>query len=130
MTPTKIVLAFAAMTSLLTVFAIQRLPGDERIEVPKVADEVQTSVVKKTDMVRQIDMVAPPVAAMSKPVVTERIVPEAPVATPPVAATEEGEQRPAKKSKQVYASAESNVCTRHNMRKVMTRGGKSWRCRR
>lgn len=25
---------------------------------------------------------------------------------------------------------ERNVCTKHNMRKVMTRGGRSWRCRR
>jgi len=25
---------------------------------------------------------------------------------------------------------ESNVCTRHNMHKVYTRGGRSWRCRR
>jgi hypothetical protein len=27
-------------------------------------------------------------------------------------------------------TAERNVCTRHGMRKVLTRGGKSWRCRR
>jgi hypothetical protein len=25
---------------------------------------------------------------------------------------------------------ERNVCTRHQMRKVITRGGKSWRCRK
>jgi hypothetical protein len=27
------------------------------------------------------------------------------------------------------AEVESNVCTRHNMRKVTIRGGKSWRCK-
>jgi hypothetical protein len=25
---------------------------------------------------------------------------------------------------------ESNICTRHHLRKVITRGGRSWRCRR
>ena len=28
------------------------------------------------------------------------------------------------------APAESNVCTRKGLRKVMTRGGRSWRCRK
>jgi hypothetical protein len=41
--------------------------------------------------------------------------------------------KPAKiKPKHVERHAESrgNICTRHHMRKVITRGGKSWRCRR
>ena len=29
-----------------------------------------------------------------------------------------------------HAESRGNVCTRHGMHKVITRGGKSWRCRR
>lgn len=32
--------------------------------------------------------------------------------------------------KHVEQVVEHNVCTRHHLRKVITRGGKSWRCRR
>ena len=32
--------------------------------------------------------------------------------------------------KHVEQVVERNVCTRHHMHKVITRGGKSWRCRR
>ena len=36
-TPLRVMAVFTAMTTLLMVFAIQRVPGDERIEVPKPA---------------------------------------------------------------------------------------------
>ena len=29
-----------------------------------------------------------------------------------------------------HQQPEQNICTRHGMHKVITRGGKSWRCRR
>jgi hypothetical protein len=120
-TPTKILLAFSAMTALLMVFAIQRLPGDERIEIPNTAPPVQTSVVTKTaDPIRIIETV--------RPVATERIVPDAPVKVVPpvkmVSPIEQDEQPVARQR------SEQNVCTRHGMKKVITRGGRSWRCRR
>ena len=129
MSPIKMLLAFAAMTSLLAVLAIQRLPGDDRIEVP-VAQFVetppaQTSVATKSDPVRIIETVRPE----PKPVVTERVVPDAPGREPPVAKVdEEATERPAVRRMR-QARAESNVCTRHNMRKVMV-GKYRWRCRR
>ena len=139
LTPVKI-LGAVAMAALILTFAIQRIPGAERIEVPKPtikeaqfdaawADNFQTAVAKKQDRVRQIDMGNPVVASTeSKPVVTERIVPEAPSSVPPVVMTQE--DKPASRGRRRYAeSGESNVCTRHHLRKVVTRGGKSWRCR-
>ena len=125
MTPTKILLAFSAMTALLMVFAIQRLPGDERIEIPNTAPPVQTNVVAKTaDPIRVIETVRPE----PKPVLTERIIPDAPVKVVPpvkmVSPIEQDEQPVARQR------SEQNVCTRHGMKKVITRGGRSWRCRR
>jgi len=41
--------------------------------------------------------------------------------------------QPEKQPEKVHPRAtrrESNVCTRHGMRKQVTRGGRSWRCRR
>ena len=125
MSPIKILFAFAAMTSLLMVFAIQRIPGDERIEVPKVEPEMPVAqksnplfsvAPPKVDPVRIID---------TSKMVTERVVPDAPAKAPPVAAVEEDEQPVVRRGRR-----ESNVCTRHGMQKVITRGGKSWRCRR
>jgi hypothetical protein len=123
MSPIKILFAFAAMMSLLMVLAIQRLPGEERIEVPKVEP---LPLAQKTD---PIFSVAPPKVAPvriidTSKLVTERVVPDAPVAEPPVA--KEGPQPAAKR----VAETESNVCTRHKLRKVITNGGRSWRCRR
>jgi hypothetical protein len=128
MSPIKILFALAAMTSLLTVFAIQRLPGDERIEVPTPAlpfaqksDPLFSVAPPKVDPVRIID---------TSKLVTERVVPDAPAAEPPVATVEEDEQPVVRRNRQVrQARAESNVCTRHNMRKVMV-GKYRWRCRR
>jgi hypothetical protein len=119
-------LAFAAMTSLLTMLAIQRLPGDERIEVPAPSiPNIQTSTVMKSEPVRIIETVRPE----PRPVVTERVVLDAPGREPPVVRVdEEATERPAvRRARQAHA--ETNICTRHNMRKVMV-GKYRWRCRR
>jgi len=131
MTPLKILLAFTAMMSLLMVFSIQRIPGDEPIVVPTPsipAADAQTTVVPKSEA-RVVDMSKPMALASTepKPVVTERVVPDAPERAPPVAAVEEDEQPAVRRVRR--ARAESNICTRHGKRKVMTRGGRSWRCR-
>jgi hypothetical protein len=127
MSPIKILFAFAGMMSLLMVLAIQRLPGEERIEVPKVEP---LPLAQKTDPVFSVappKMVAPVRIIDTSKLITERVAAptDAPVAEPPVA--REG-PRPA--AKRVAEVTENNICTRHNMRKVMTRGGRSWRCRR
>jgi hypothetical protein len=149
LTPLNILLACAAMFALLMIFAMQR-GDDARAEASfdkAWADQFQTSVAKKTDVDRQARVIL----TEPKPVPTERIVPDAPPVTvstlspsapPVVEPDEEGErpavirkrkrpiiERPAAEKKVVEKKAESNVCTRHGKRKVVTRGGKSWRCR-
>lgn len=129
------------MLALLMVFAIQRVPSAERIVVEKPtpeaqfdsawADNFQTAVAQKQDRgpVRKIelDRVA---TNEPTPVVTERISPDVPAKVPPVVLTSDEEDRPAARHRRRYAESESNVCTRHHMRKVVTHGGRSWRCRR
>jgi len=53
--------------------------------------------------------------------------PENPPSTIPVA-----EPTPPVRQREavVRVSRKGDICQRHNMRKVITRGGKSWRCRR
>ena len=66
-TPLRVMAAFTAMTTLLMVFAIQRVSGDERIEVPKPAiiearaEQPPPADLQKTDRkslipVRQIEL--------------------------------------------------------------------------
>ena len=125
------------LSTLLLTFAIQRIPGAERIEVPKPtikeaqfdaawADNFQQAVAKNQDRVRVIELTS----TESKPVVTERIVPptDAPAVMPPVVMVQE--DKPASHGRRHYAENESNVCTRHHLRKIVTRSGKSWKCGR
>jgi hypothetical protein len=125
----------------MMVFAIQRLPGETAAAAPTVeearfdaawADTFQTAVAKKQDRVRQIELVS---TTDPKPVPTQRIMPDAPATAPPVVLVQEEEEQPAVKRRShrirtASADTESNVCTRHKMHKVVTRGGKSWRCKR
>jgi len=131
LSPLKITAAASAMAALLMVFAIQRLPSAERIEVPPpVIPEVTSSSVGKThrEPVRVIETVH--VASTEPvPVKTETIRPEpTPSVVPPVIMPPEEETPPPKRRLRV-ASRGGDVCTRHGKRKVITRGGKSWRCR-
>ena len=72
----------------------------------------------------------------ARAVKTERIVftpPETVPAPPPpriVSPPVEELAPPPPQRRQRVAQVERNICTRHNMRKVVTRGGKSWRCMR
>jgi hypothetical protein len=134
----KIAAGVAGMMALLAVFAIQRLPGAERIvvEKPTIAERFDVEPLKK--QARVIELVRPVASNDPVPVKTETIRPDpAPsvpklVALPEDALDETGtEPKYSKRMKrQRVASVESNTCTRHHMRKVVTRGGKSWRCRR
>jgi len=119
------------MTALLMVLAIQRLPGDEpiKVEKPLLAADATSVVVKQPDRIRQIELSAPVVASTeSKPVVTERIVPDAPAATPPVIMVQD-EDKPAPGYRRRHAERGGDVCARHNMKKVMV-GKYRWRCRK
>lgn len=127
MTPLKIMLGGAAIFSLLFTFAVHRIPMPERIEVPRPDDRFQEAwndvmsvakaeTLKKADRDRVIEYSEP------KVIVAERIAPDAPAAVSPVPIA----AKPAVKHRR---HIHRDVCTRHGKRKVMTRGGRSWRCR-
>jgi hypothetical protein len=120
--------AFTAMTTLLMVFAIQRVSGDERIEVPKPAiiearaEQPLPADLQKTDRkslipVRQIELTrtAPAPAPDPKPPVTADV----PAKMPPVLIVQEEGRR----------ERYDDICSRHHLQKVYTHGGRSWRCR-
>lgn len=60
--------------------------------------------------VRTVQILAPPVSVLTPPV-EEALKPEPP-------------------KKRARLAAVGDICSRHNMKKVYTRGGKSWRCRK
>ena len=136
-TPLRVMAAFTAMTTLLMVFAIQRVLGDERIEVPKPAiiearaEQPPPADLQKTDTkplipVRQIELTRTAPAPDPKPAVTT----DAPARKPPVTA-----DAPAKMPPVLIVQEEGrrerydDICSRHHLQKVYTRGGRSWRCR-
>jgi hypothetical protein len=125
------------MGSLLMVFAVQRLPGAERIEVPPPSIPEQVSTVKK-DMERVRTVTTDRIVASTEPVpvVTERVRPDPSPAVPPLVALPrdaEGENGPEPKYKhrtrERHTSRGGDVCSRHGQRKVMV-GRYKWRCRR
>ena len=136
-TPLRVMAVFTAMTTLLMVFAIQRVSGDERIEVPKPAiigaraEQPPPADLQKTDSkplipVRQIELTRTAPAPDPKPPATT----DAPARMPPVTA-----DAPAKMPPVLIVQEEGrrerydDICSRHHLQKVYTRGGRSWRCR-
>ena len=105
-TPFKIIMGFCAMAALLMMFAIHRIPVAENTR------NVKNVELKTADTVRVINMSK---AEEPKPIITERVVPDFPAKAPPII---------------VMESDDDGICTRHHMRKVYIRNGKSWRCRR
>jgi hypothetical protein len=74
-----------------------------------------------------------PLATVADVVVTERIkppAPDAPVSVPPVILVQDDDDKSPPASRHRRQHAEVNTCTKHHMRKVVVRGGKSWRCRK
>jgi hypothetical protein len=144
LTPTKIVIGFAGISVLVLTYAVQRIPAPAKPIVMESkfdaawANDFQAAVLKKQDRIRVIGINREAVPAEPVPVTTEVIridpTPTVPklVALPDDALDETGtEPKYSKRTKrQRIARAEHNVCTRHHMRKVVTRGGRSWRCRR
>ena len=135
-TPLRVMAAFTAMTTLLMVFAIQRVSGDERIEVPKPAiiearaeqpppADLQKTNIKPLIPVRQIELTRTAPAPDPKPPVTA----DAPARMPPV--TADAPARPPVLIVQEEGRREryDDTCSRHHLQKVYTRGGRSWRCR-
>jgi hypothetical protein len=106
------------------VLAIQRIPSDERLEVPKVTDADFTLPKADRDPVRVVELRK----NTEQPKVEERVIP--PPATPPVEVEDDVKPRQRGGDDVKPRRRGGDVCTRHGMRKVVTRGGRSWRCRR
>ena len=135
-TPRRVMAAVTAMTTLLMVFAIQRVPGDERIEVPKPAiiearaEQPPPADLQKTDTkplipVRQIELTRTAPAPDPKPPVTA----DAPARLPPVTANAPAKPPVLIVQEEGRRERYDDICSRHHLQKVYTRGGRSWRCR-
>jgi hypothetical protein len=128
-TPTKMVLGFAGVLTLVLTYAIQRIPAPAKpVQMESkfdVADNFPAAVLKKQDRVRVIDLAS----TEPRPVETARVVPPgAPALAPPVLVVQE--DKPARQHRRRHAEARSqDVCARHNMRKVKV-GRYKWRCRK
>lgn len=121
----KILAGIVAIFTLLMVFAIQRIPVpvEAKAEGRQFADawnDTEILPLKKAD--RFVSVSTEPI-----PVVVERIAPDAPASAPPVILV--ADDKPVT-SGHGRLRMESNICTRHRMRKVITRGGRSWKCSR
>jgi hypothetical protein len=131
--PLKLAAASVAMFTLLMVFAIQRIPVPaEPIVVAAVAAEQRfdaawqdtVAVIPPTKKADRLQI------ASTEPKVTERVppAPSAPVSMPPVILVQDEDKPPASRHRR--QRAESDVCAKHHLHKVATRGGRSWRCRK
>ena len=129
-----------ALAVLVVVFAIQRVPSAERIEVPKPTLQDRLDSVEPMKKQDRIIRAVPIVRADPTPVKTERIVAQEPpsmaiAAAAPLPVSEPVEEeapRPRTKRRVAvthHAATRGDVCRRHNMRKVMV-GKYRWRCRR
>ena len=132
--PLKVVLGATAMGTLLVVFAIQRVPGDERIvvekpSIPTVEPKSQSRVepLKKAD---REPFSTEPVRVVSLSIEPTPKHPDIevmpPVSMPPIVKTmklvHQDEDQPVRRHG-------GDICSRHGLRRVETHGGRSWRCR-
>jgi len=130
MTPFKITMAVTAMPTLLMVlFALQRIPVPaDPITVAVAAEEqfddawtdtMQPLALRKADLEKTLATTTEP-----KPVAAERILLDVSTKVPPVIVSF-AEDKPRHRRHAEHR----DVCPRHGKHKVVTRGGRSWRCR-
>jgi hypothetical protein len=123
----KAVLGAAAMGPLLYLLASGRDPPRPApaAAVSTLAERWPANMPQATKADRLAFLPAPLTATprdeLSRP-------PEPPAAEPPPAPKRAADIRQAHAERRHHR--ESNICTRHGMHKVITRSGRSWRCRR
>ena len=117
-------LAGAGCFVAVVVVAIARIP----IPVDPIVIEASRFDTAWTDFnqstVKKTDRIIPLTA--SKAVVTERIIPDAPVGVPSVIAPAEADKPVVQHRRRI--EKRRDTCARHGMRKVQI--GKRWRCRK
>jgi hypothetical protein len=125
----KVMLGCVGILTVLAFFATQRIPEPTdpiRVDPADPVMEAQFDRAWSDVMVpmalKKADMERVRTIPLAKPVTTERVVPDQPV-------EEATEDTPAPRHRRRQKDGH-NVCTRHGMKKVVTRGGKSWRCRK
>jgi hypothetical protein len=114
-------MAVAAALALLVVLAIPRAPAETPIH-DKDAARLERTRADKSDRLRVITAVPDPMPVLSPVASAVPLPPSLPSAPlsirpPPAAPAQE-------------ADARSDICTRHGLHKVITQGGRSWRCRK
>jgi hypothetical protein len=130
MTPTKIIVTATAITAVLFGAAILRIPqpvataSESRID-GVWANQFEMAVLRKSDRLPKIASITNPEPTPKHPDIVE----ELPEIMPPILMVE-AEPPTRRASHRVKKIDKGNVCTRHHMRKVTIRGGRSWRCRK
>lgn len=127
-------LAVSLVAALLVTLASTPLPVPRPVETSRQPAERELTFEERWEPVRQL----PPMIRMNEleprtiPVKTITIRAEPAVYVEPaeqvVAAEPMPKPRPAIRPKIVFRP--KDICARHGMHKQITRGGKSWRCRR
>ena len=133
MTLLKIYLGGAAIFALLFGIAVQRIPAPAepiRVQPPRFDDAWYDRMSMIPERSRKEDRLQL-VSMDSKPVEVERIlaVPDAPKVVTPVVATLTPD-KPVLRHRRSLRMQAGDVCTRHRMKRVLTHGGRSWRCRK
>jgi hypothetical protein len=121
------VAALSAVTTFLIVFAIRALPGHP--PPAPAAPKADRTVPSRIVPVQTIRVLPPePVRAASVDPKPEAALPSAVPDEPLV------EEQPRKSSRRRVTTGDrargDGFCGRYGLRKEITRGGKSWRCRR
>jgi hypothetical protein len=125
----KFAFVSTGLTCAVLAIALARSPTPKYVPLPKprpqeavVLPKSDSDFLPKTVPVMKIVPPAPP------PVIRE---PEPERVEPPWESENSSPRRSRPRVRSRSAENEgSNICTRHNLRKVYTNGGRSWRCRR
>jgi hypothetical protein len=132
-------LVAVALTPPVIALAFRQPPPAKYVAPPTLSDrlnevDADLPAAKKEDRlpevraIRTIPITQPePPAAVIGAAATERL--RSVVLTPPPEAEDDPPPRH-RKAKATRRASSGDVCSRHGMRKVTIRGGKSWRCRR
>jgi hypothetical protein len=116
-------MAVAAALALLVVFAIPRAPAEVPIH-NKDAARLDRIKADKSDRLRVVTAMPDPTPMLVLPPVASAV----PLPSPPPSAPPSVRSLPAAPVQEV--NARSDFCTRYGLRKIITQGGKSWRCRK